>query len=320
MAKSKRDELATLITLSGLPKADCEKALNAVPSHSAGAALMLMLKKKQIDPVELSDNAVTEIKNRLSQNSASLLGNMFSSILKHADDPDIGGEDDIELNLLQMDDPTLTTRILQGREAANQLSEVFANEEKKEKKARGLPPVVCAGITLKFKDERWTGTTILQAWSKFGDRENVEVEVDVEAPMDETQNWLPPTPSQLAALKDFIDNQDAMNEVICTGIKDCVRQMRESGWGETPDPKTVIPYEVYSPSLLHVIAVARDGRSYVGVGGHCEFEEEHGVGLMLHNRRVVDFGYSEQATDCWIALEDGGKHEGFVPENDEEER
>ena len=57
-------------------------------------------------------------------------------------------------------------------------------------------------------------------------------------------------------------------------------------------------------SNVHVLRVARDGIAYVGFEFGCAWEEEHGLGVMMHRDRVVAAGGADVSFLEWIAEED----------------
>jgi hypothetical protein len=47
-----------------------------------------------------------------------------------------------------------------------------------------------------------------------------------------------------------------------------------------------------------------DGTPYVGYEFGCEWEEEHGLGVLMHGTRLVEVGFADTALHLWIAEED----------------
>ena len=46
---------------------------------------------------------------------------------------------------------------------------------------------------------------------------------------------------------------------------------------------------------------------YVGYEFGCEWEDEHGLGVLMHGTRVVDVGFADTAILLWIAEADAEK-------------
>ncbi|WP_326796706.1 hypothetical protein OG946_15560 [Streptomyces sp. NBC_01808] len=58
---------------------------------------------------------------------------------------------------------------------------------------------------------------------------------------------------------------------------------------------------------IYVHQVSKDGIPYVGVEFSSPWEEEHGLGVLLHDTRIVDQGGADSALHLWIAEEDAQK-------------
>jgi hypothetical protein len=61
---------------------------------------------------------------------------------------------------------------------------------------------------------------------------------------------------------------------------------------------------------IHILETSLDGVAYVGFELGCEWEEEHGLGVMLHRNRVVEVGGAMDAMTEWIAEEDAARQRG----------
>jgi hypothetical protein len=57
-------------------------------------------------------------------------------------------------------------------------------------------------------------------------------------------------------------------------------------------------------SSIFIHTVAKDGTAYVGYQLGCAWEEEHGLGAMLHMDRVVEVGHADVGILRWIAKRD----------------
>ena len=64
--------------------------------------------------------------------------------------------------------------------------------------------------------------------------------------------------------------------------------------------------KVMGLATIHVLDVAKAGVSYVGFEFGCDWDDEHGAGMMLHKRRIVKFGSADVSFLEWIAERDGG--------------
>lgn len=58
---------------------------------------------------------------------------------------------------------------------------------------------------------------------------------------------------------------------------------------------------------VFILDVFRDGMAYVGFEFGCEWESEHGLGVMTHGDRVIDIGQAPTAFDGHASKADGGR-------------
>lgn len=120
---------------------------------------------------------------------------------------------------------------------------------------------------------------------------------------------LPISPEQLAACRYLIENEAAVHEAIVAAILDEYPEWFDD-YGEYAAERGVqLPEEMTREELkqhigityLHLHPVAKDGIGYVGVELGCSWDDEHGLGVMLHRDEVVDIGGADTSILEWIA-------------------
>lgn len=52
---------------------------------------------------------------------------------------------------------------------------------------------------------------------------------------------------------------------------------------------------------IFIHPVTKDGMPYVGFGFGCTWDEEHGLGILMHGTRVVEIGGADTAYLLWVA-------------------
>lgn len=62
--------------------------------------------------------------------------------------------------------------------------------------------------------------------------------------------------------------------------------------------------EVVKPQKIYIMDVETDNIAYYGIEFKCRWDEEHGLGLMMHKNRIVKVGGADTAFMTWIAEED----------------
>ena len=72
-----------------------------------------------------------------------------------------------------------------------------------------------------------------------------------------------------------------------------------------PDVNNLDEYlKLINPHTIHLLVTQKDGHSYYGIEFSCKWDEEHGIGVMLHKSRIVKIGLADSAILNWIARND----------------
>ena len=118
------------------------------------------------------------------------------------------------------------------------------------------------------------------------------------------------TTQQVNAIKFLIDNSDKIrNSILDTFIKE-LPNLREIYEDLIPKIEHVEDLKnVIGLSLLHIMPSDKDDYAYIGFEFGCNWDEEHGVGVMTHKDRVIAFGGADTSFDSWVTYEDNGTKE-----------
>ena len=57
---------------------------------------------------------------------------------------------------------------------------------------------------------------------------------------------------------------------------------------------------------VHVLSLQKEGVPYIGYEFGCMWDDEHGLGVLMHGARVVEVGDASTAFTLWIAERDAG--------------
>lgn len=184
-----------------------------------------------------------------------------------------------------------------------------------------LPPFP----TLTRGEFHWEGVAKLPAWAGFQSRRgayasrgskkgdgSVRISVAVEDIALHT-----PTPEQMAAFQYVLDQQQAIRDVTLSTVYRSYSSHREEYADDydIDDPRElerVLPTlsaaselnRVIGLSTIHVSPVNLAGMAYIGLEFGCNWEEEHGLGVLLHKRRMVTVGHADVCFLEWIAERD----------------
>jgi hypothetical protein len=72
-----------------------------------------------------------------------------------------------------------------------------------------------------------------------------------------------------------------------------------------PDAKSIEDFKnLIQLQTIHILPIAYQGTAYVGYEFNCQWDVEHGLGAMFHNKRLVDFGFAESSFLIWKANQD----------------
>jgi hypothetical protein len=163
---------------------------------------------------------------------------------------------------------------------------------------------------------RWIGELALPAWEDFlaaGDRPVVTVDVNPEAP------GIAPTAGQLATLRHLESIQVDLRTVVEAELRryydsvrpkylrfaekhpeffeDFAKQMPPN-----PEPATFARLHTLQGAFVHPVTL--HDLAYVGLSFRASWEDEHGVGVLVHDRRVVEVGNADVSFLQWIAEQD----------------
>lgn len=143
-----------------------------------------------------------------------------------------------------------------------------------------------------------------------------------------------PSPEQIQALQFVFENEQLVGTNILNAVLEIYPEQRrifrqaygyssEMSEEEKDDfeeeygfdvPEISNPEELKAIIKLHTIHIkstARDGLAYMGYEFECNWDEEHGLGVMTHGSRVIEVEQAEVSFGC-VAEEDGQVDLGTV--------
>lgn len=167
----------------------------------------------------------------------------------------------------------------------------------------------------------WVTTTILPFSKGFQSRRGPYGSQDQAMPSDGTVEVIfapegrgtePLTPAEIASVEWLIENATVISEGMIaslyakySGLKERREQLTDED--NEVGPKLDSGDDLHSLLGLHTIyihQVEKDGIPYVGFEFGCDWETEHGLGVLMHGNRTVQIGYADTAFLRWIAEED----------------
>lgn len=158
---------------------------------------------------------------------------------------------------------------------------------------------------------------ILSSWSGFQSRQGFYTSKDIE----DTSNGLTKvyiegkeidqnkivTLEQINALKYLLENSDKVKDIILNRLLSEMPELKEIYEDLIPDIKKIEDFKDYvGLSNVYLMTSDKDGYAYTGFELGCDWDEEHGIGIMMHKDRVIDIGDADIAFASWITFEDNG--------------
>lgn len=160
-------------------------------------------------------------------------------------------------------------------------------------------------------DGRWSFKLDLNEFKQLT-YENEGAEVDIEI-RDFLDDEIEPSEQQVNTINYIIQHQDSI-----------VKKMLETiwlKWAEIDQDYSIEDYEdfpkismkedlrkVFNIHTIYIQALYKEDYAYFGLEGSCMWDEEHGIGFLLHKSRLVAFGDAEEA-------DAGGREANDSPEN-----
>lgn len=179
--------------------------------------------------------------------------------------------------------------------------------------------------SLKWDNHAWVGKTLLPSWKGFETRQGAYAARSSIKTSDGTirlnviplegKEKQPPTPEQAAAFQFLLDNEAAIQVSVLNAIFEAYPDWQDEYGFEDEEAEELMPAIEESDQLkrliglstVHILPVAKNGIAYVGFELGCTWDDEHGLGTMTHQKRVVKVGGADTSFLEWIAANDTQK-------------
>jgi hypothetical protein len=122
----------------------------------------------------------------------------------------------------------------------------------------------------------------------------------------------PLTEQELALVSWFLENEASISDAAKTAIFQKYHELQES-YDCSPSEKAECMPDISSVEDLkrliglfavHVHQIEKGGLPYIGLEFGCTWDNEHGLGVLMHGTRPVEVGGSDTAILLWIAEQD----------------
>lgn len=167
----------------------------------------------------------------------------------------------------------------------------------------------------------WTTEAQLPSWAGYQTRNGPYGSISSDIPSNGVvtiyapdRNESPPTEQDRASVQWLLDHEAAVASAILERLLAEYPRLQRLYDYERPDREALMPDVSSSKDFrqliglqnVHVLQLLKDGIPYVGYEFGCTWDEEHGLGVLLHGTRVVEVGDAQTSFTLWIAEQDGG--------------
>jgi hypothetical protein len=124
----------------------------------------------------------------------------------------------------------------------------------------------------------------------------------------------PPTEQDRASVQWLLDHEAEVASAVLKGLLAEYPRLQEDYGYEGAERETYMPdvssaedfRQLIGLHNVHVHQLLKEGPPYVGYEFGCTWDEEHGLGVLMHGMRVVEVGGADTAFTLWIAKRDAG--------------
>lgn len=167
----------------------------------------------------------------------------------------------------------------------------------------------------------WVAATILPSWEGYLDRTGAFGGGGTGASSDgsvavvfapEGRDASPLTARELALVSWFLENEASVSDAAKNAIFQKYSELQES-YDYPPDDKAELMPDISSAEDLrrliglyavNIHQIEKGGLPYIGLEFDCTWDEEHGLGVLMHGTRPVEVEGSDTARLLWIAEQD----------------
>lgn len=160
-----------------------------------------------------------------------------------------------------------------------------------------------------FNEFWWQADVQFPAWSDFTQGNNIELTF---AP--ECRDEAPMSADEVALATWVQDNHETQKPLLLNAVLKAYPDFRREFFEDydikenEEDLPTITSVDgltkVTALEKINVHQISKDGVPYVGYQFSCSWDEEHGLGVLMHDKRVIEIGGWDTAFLLWIAKRD----------------
>ncbi len=123
--------------------------------------------------------------------------------------------------------------------------------------------------------------------------------------LEESNHQTTPAPAQIRAINYLIENSENLRKSLFTALKKEYPRLKkihnyhnenEYSRSSFPDIESLEDFsKVFGVGNVFVLTPEKEGISYIGLECGCTWDEEHGLGFILHKDRLINIGGADIA-------------------------
>ena len=118
--------------------------------------------------------------------------------------------------------------------------------------------------------------------------------------------------AQINSIKYLVDNSIQVREAILRDLLNDYPNAKGIYEDYMPDITTTEQYkDIIGLSYIHVMSAEKDGFAYTGFQFGCDWDDEHGLGIMTYKDKILAIGGADTSFNSWIAYKDNGTSEAM---------
>ncbi|UZD89997.1 DUF6985 domain-containing protein [Cognatishimia activa] len=164
-------------------------------------------------------------------------------------------------------------------------------------------------MEFKFDDFWWQADVQFSTWSEFTEGKTAKL---IFAP--EGRDEAPMSADDVALTTWVKENHERQKPIILNAVLEAYPDFRRQFFEDynIDENEEDLPKITSVSGLTKVIAleeifvhpISKQGVPYVGYQFACSWDEEHGLGVLMHDKRVIEVGGADTAFVLWIAKRD----------------
>lgn len=106
--------------------------------------------------------------------------------------------------------------------------------------------------------------------------------------------------AQFNSIKFLKENSELIRDSLLNGLLKNYTNEKEKYESFMPEIKTISDYKKHlGVTFIHIMDSKKGHHAYVGFELGCAWDNEHGVGVMMHKDRIVKIGLAEESFNHW---------------------